>query len=168
MLLCKTEIILPVVEEIASHLTENKLTLSTCESCTGGLISSLMTYLPGSSTWYLGGASTYSNDSKIAMVSVKTETLKNHGAVSQKTAEEMAAGISNVTGSDFSISTTGIAGPTGALPGKPVGTVWCAIKTPSTIRGKLLSLSGDRNQIRSDTVLSILKELLLELTSSRH
>jgi nicotinamide-nucleotide amidase len=108
-------------EEIINIMREKKLTLGAVESATGGLISHLITNIPGSSDVYQGSITSYSNEIKIKIVGVKEATLKKYGAVSSQVAEEMAKGGKKVLGVDICIADTGIAGPTGATQGKPVG-----------------------------------------------
>lgn len=114
-------------EVVGKILTEKRLTLSTAESCTGGLLSSKITDIPGSSKYYLGGINAYSNEMKSKILGVKKETLLNYGAVSKETAIEMAIGVKKLIKSDCSIAITGIAGPTGGTKQKPVGTVFIAV-----------------------------------------
>ncbi|MEA2609851.1 MAG: nicotinamide-nucleotide amidase, partial [Chloroflexota bacterium] len=95
--------------------------IATVESCTGGLVGHLITEIPGSSAYYVGGFVTYSDDAKVAMVGVPTDVLRAHGAVSAQTAMAMASGGRERTGAEISISVTGIAGPDGGSPSKPVG-----------------------------------------------
>lgn len=106
------------------------LTIATAESCTGGLIGHLLTEIPGSSAWVWGGAITYNNEIKEAILGVRHETLLAHGAVSYETAREMAQGARRLFGADIALAATGIAGPGGAVPGKPVGTVHLHISAP--------------------------------------
>ncbi|MEA4920384.1 MAG: competence/damage-inducible protein A [Clostridiaceae bacterium] len=114
-------------EVIVKGLTQKGLTLATAESCTGGLLGKRITDISGSSSCYLGGAVTYSNEVKMNVLGVSKETLKNFGAVSAETAIEMARGVRKLTGADIGISTTGIAGPGGGSEEKPVGTVYIAL-----------------------------------------
>lgn len=113
-------------EKIAALLIKNGKTLSTAESCTGGLVSSLLTDVSGSSEYTKVNFVTYSNESKIKYLGVKPETLEKYGAVSEETAKEMAEGLIK-NGADFALSTTGIAGPTGGSDLKPVGLVYIGI-----------------------------------------
>ena len=108
-------------EEIIRIMREKKLTLGAVESATGGLISHLITNIPGSSDVFQGSITSYSNEIKIKIVGVKEATLKKYGAVSSQVAEEMAEGGRKVLGVDICVADTGIAGPSGATPGKPVG-----------------------------------------------
>jgi nicotinamide-nucleotide amidase len=110
-------------ETVGRLLRERGLTLALAESCTGGLIGHRITEVPGSSEYFLVGVVSYSNDAKERLLGVRPETLRDHGAVSTQTAEEMAAGVRRLSGADLGLSTTGIAGPGGGSPDKPVGTV---------------------------------------------
>ena len=109
---------------VGDLLRERGQTLSTAESCTGGYVSHLITSIPGSSAYYLGGAVVYANEVKTGMLGVREETLSAHGAVSEETVLEMASGILEKTGSDYAMATSGIMGPDGGSEEKPVGTVW--------------------------------------------
>ncbi len=110
-------------ETVGGLLRERGLTLAVAESCTGGLIGHRITEVPGSSEYFLMGVVSYSNDAKERLLGVRPETLRDHGAVSTQAAEEMAAGVRRLSGADLGLSTTGIAGPGGGSPDKPVGTV---------------------------------------------
>ena len=120
---------LPLETRIGAVLTERKLTLAAAESCTGGLIGHRLTNVPGSSTYFLGGVVAYSYDAKERLLGVHHATLYDYGAVSRETALEMAHGARRVFGADLAVSVTGIAGPGGGLPGKPVGLTWIALST---------------------------------------
>lgn len=113
-----------ITERAVANLTAGGRTLATAESCTGGLLGKLLTDLPGVSSVYLGGAVSYANSAKVTLLGVSPETLDRVGAVSEETAREMAAGIRERLGADVGISTTGIAGPGGGSPEKPVGLVY--------------------------------------------
>jgi nicotinamide-nucleotide amidase len=115
---------------VIRQLTENKQTLAVAESCTGGGIADRLTNVPGASAVFLGGFVTYSNEAKGKFLGVRSETLAQHGAVSEPVAREMAEGARRVMRSDFAIAVTGIAGPTGGTPEKPVGTVFIAVASP--------------------------------------
>ncbi|HEY6169881.1 MAG TPA: competence/damage-inducible protein A [Verrucomicrobiae bacterium] len=112
---------------IVRLLTERKQTLALAESCTGGYVANRLTNVPGASAVLLAGLVTYSNESKVKFLSVLAETLDKHGAVSEPTAREMAEGARRATGADYTLAVTGIAGPTGGTPSKPVGTVFIAL-----------------------------------------
>lgn len=116
-------------ECIGRLLTESGKTLSVAESCTGGLISSLMTSVPGSSAYYLGSVTSYANKVKTGVLGVSPDTIAKYGAVSSECVAEMAEGIRRITGSDFSVATSGIAGPGGGSDTKPVGLVWIAVSS---------------------------------------
>ena len=118
------------ITTIIQHLIAQHITISSAESCSGGLISKMITDIPGCSAIYPGGVCSYSNEMKIKWLGVKASTLKQYGAVSVETALEMAQGIRNATGSDYGISTTGIAGPGGGSADKPVGLVYIAVVGP--------------------------------------
>ena len=126
---------MPVEEELGSLLTEQGLTLVTAESCTGGLVAHRITNVPGSSAYYLGGVVVYSNEMKEALLGVRHETLLAHGAVSEETAREMARGARQRLGADLAVSVTGIAGPAGGTPEKPVGLVYIALSARSPKQG---------------------------------
>lgn len=114
-------------EVVVKGLIDKGLTISTAESCTGGLMGKRLTDIPGSSACYIGGAVTYSNEMKMKVLGVSPKTLENFGAVSAETAMEMARGIRKLTGADIGISTTGVAGPGGGSDEKPVGTVYIGL-----------------------------------------
>ena len=118
------------IEDVVAELLKNKkMTISIAESCTGGLVSHKLTNIPGSSAYLLMGVVVYSNQAKMSMLGVNENTLKTRGAVSKETALEMARNVRQKAGSDIGISTTGIAGPSGGTPEKPVGLVYTAIST---------------------------------------
>lgn len=114
-------------EEIGELLKAKKLSLSTAESCTGGGIAASITSVPGSSEYFKGGIVAYSNEVKEALLHVSAETLAKHGAVSRETVVEMAKGAMKTLKTDCAVATSGIAGPGGGTPEKPVGTVWIAV-----------------------------------------
>jgi nicotinamide-nucleotide amidase len=125
------------------------LTLATAESCTGGLAGGLITAVPGSSRYYAGGAVCYANQEKVRQLGVDPATIERHGAVSEECAREMAAGIRARCGADVAVSVTGVAGPDGGSPDKPVGTVWLAVAGPGdSIATKHFVWPGARDQIR--------------------
>ncbi len=128
-------------------LREKGYTLATAESCTGGNIAHLITSTAGCSDVYVGGIVSYCNEVKMKLLGVSVDTLSTVGAVSQDTVRQMAAGACRVCEADCAVATSGIAGPGGAVPGKPVGTVWIAARTPNTAVEKLFHFSGDRQAI---------------------
>jgi nicotinamide-nucleotide amidase len=142
--------------------------LATAESCTGGFIAKTLTDIPGSSQWFECGYVTYSNAAKVRDLGVAQATLLQHGAVSEATVREMAAGALRVADVDVAIAVTGIAGPDGALPGKPVGMVWFAIvfrsKAGTRIDSSVCHFVGDRDAVRRQSVRYALN-LILERKS---
>ena len=151
----------PAVEALAAALCRRGWRLATAESCTGGLVAAACTSLAGSSDWFERGFVTYSNAAKVEMLGVDAALIAAHGAVSGEVAEAMAAGAIAHSQADLAIAVTGIAGPGGAVPGKPVGTVWLGLMQrgalPSAVR---LQLVGDRSSVRAQTVESALDRLL--------
>ena len=129
-------------------LQQRKWKLALAESCTGGMLGSLLTEVAGSSVWFDRAWVTYSNESKTAMLGVPAETIATVGAVSQETAAAMAAGARERSGCAVALSITGIAGPSGGTPEKPVGTVFLACATPDRVETRALKLVGDRERIR--------------------
>lgn len=150
--------------KVGAHLRDSERRLVTAESCTGGWIGKALTDIPGSSSWYLGGTVSYSNTLKQSLLGVLPSTLARHGAVSRETAHEMAIGALETLGGHISIAVTGIAGPDGGLPGKPVGTVWFgwAWHAGDGIETRVLmeTFAGDRDAVRRQTVARALTELL--------
>lgn len=140
-------------------LLEKGCTISTAESCTGGMLASAFVDIPGASGAFVGGCVTYSNDSKVRQLGVSPATLENFGAVSEQCAREMAIGMRNVSGTDFALSTTGIAGPDGGSEEKPVGTVYIALSSAEGTQVKRLRLHGDRERIRYTAMLNAMDML---------
>ncbi len=135
--------------------------LVTAESCTGGLIAAACTSIAGSSEWFDRGIVTYSNRAKTEMLGVHDALIARHGAVSDEVARSMAEGALRASGAAWAVAVTGIAGPGGATPGKPVGTVWLAwAARGATTASRLLRLAGDRAQIRDQTVAIALRCLV--------
>lgn len=145
-------------------LCEKNLTVSTAESCTGGMVAAKLISYPGISNVFLEGAVTYSNESKMKRLGVKKETLDKYGAVSKETAEEMAKGIAMESGSKVSIVTTGIAGPGGGTKEKPVGLVYIGVYVEGKIVVKRCNFDGDRETIRQSATVTALKLLMNEVT----
>lgn len=131
-------------EAVAQMMRLNNMTLATAESCTGGSIATRITAMSGASKYFLGGIVAYSNEVKECALGVRHETLEAHGAVSEETVREMALGVRERLGSDYAIATSGIAGPTGGTPEKPVGTVWIAIAGPDSVETRLKKFGDDR------------------------
>ncbi len=155
-----------IEEAIGKILRDRGLTLSVAESFTGGLIGDFLTNIPGSSDYFLGAAVTYSNQSKIDLLNVKNETLQQHGAVSEATVQEMVRGVQQRFGSDCAIATTGIAGPGGATPTKPVGLCYIAARVGTKERVREFRFGNDRimNKKRGAVAaLELLRRLLLNI-----
>jgi nicotinamide-nucleotide amidase len=131
-------------------------TIALAESCTGGMVAARLTDVAGASDYFLGGVVTYSNESKTSMVGVRPETLERFGAVSEEVAREMAAGVRRRYGASAGVGITGIAGPGGASPGKPVGTVHVALDAGDVVLHERLALPGDRSMIRRWTTSATL------------
>ena len=132
--------------ELFDYLIKERITVCTAESCTGGIISKMLTDVSGASAVFRGSCVTYANDAKVKLVGVKEETLKAYGAVSEQTAAEMARGVREALGTDIGISTTGIAGPDGGTPEKPVGTVYVGVSSRLGESVTLLRLSPMRSR----------------------
>lgn len=138
--------------------------MATAESCTGGLLGSVLTQVPGSSQWFVGGMITYSNVCKQRWLGVPEALLLAHGAVSSEVAQAMASGLQQTAGVSWTVAITGVAGPSGGTPNKPVGTVWLAWGTPQGVRAQHLLASGDREAIRTQAVRQALTGLMEALT----
>ena len=128
-------------------LCKRGLTLATAESCTGGTIASRFTAMAGASAYFLGGVVAYANEAKRDILGVDYDDIMKHGAVSECVARQMAEGVRRITGADYAIATTGIAGPTGGSEAKPVGTVWMAVATPHRTVAMMRASGSDRGQI---------------------
>lgn len=151
--------------EVGERLRQREWTLATAESCTGGLISHRITNVPGSSDYFLGGVVTYSNGAKVRLLDVRPESLDSYGAVSDEIAREMAEGARNYFGADVALAVTGIAGPGGGTPDKPVGLVYLAINSMAGSRVERNVFDGDRESIKqqsSERALALLLEVLAE------
>ena len=153
------------LQTLIQHLTQNHLTISTAESCTGGNIAHLITLTPGSSAYYKGSIITYCNELKIKLLNVSPQTIQQHTEVSQQVALQMAQGAQQTLNTDIAIATTGIAGPTGALPGKPVGTVYIAAATPTRAIAQRHNYIGTRDTIITQATQTALQLALQLLTT---
>ena len=152
---------LALAQRLGRALAERRWTAATAESCTGGLIAGAITDVAGSSAWFDRGFVTYSNEAKSEMLGVRAETLAAHGAVSEATAQEMAAGALARSGADIVVAVTGIAGPTGGSPGKPVGLVCFAwARRGGRVDARTLHLAGDRAAVRAAAVATALEGLI--------
>jgi len=152
--------VLELARRTGKTLIRKRLSLSVCESCTGGMLGSILTSIPGSSQYFLGGIIAYSDKTKKDIVGVRSVTLKNHGAVSVDVAKEMAQGVQKLLGSDIGLGITGIAGPSGGTKKKPVGLVYVSLSHKEHILVKRFLFRGKREQIRK----KVCKAALLLLT----
>jgi PncC family amidohydrolase len=156
-----------IERRVGEKLLRLKLTLSLGESCTGGLIGHRLTEVPGSSEYFLGGIIAYSYEAKERLLNVRHDTLYQHGAVSEETAQEMARGARRALGADIGLAVTGIAGPGGGLPGKPVGLTWIALSTREVNMARQFTWPGGReaNKVQSSqAALEMLEEYLDRLS----
>lgn len=156
-----------LVRKLLRVASEKDVKISFAESCTGGLIGATITETSGASEIFLGSAVTYANSSKEKILGVSPKTLDKYGAVSAECAEEMAAGARKIFKADYSMSTTGIAGPEGGSDEKPVGTVWFGFSSKYKTVSFMKVFKGDRAKIREATVRQVLFFLLEELTSEQ-
>lgn len=150
---------------VGKLLTEKQKTLSVAESCTGGFLAHLITSIPGSSTYFIGGTVSYSNASKMSQLHVSEQSLKEYGAVSEAVAIEMAIGARKTYNTDFALSITGIAGPGGGSLEKPIGTVWIGVATHDACFAKKFMLGTNRLriiQVAADTALNMLRKKINE------
>ena len=159
------------VQELVHHLlTENKLTLAVAESCTGGTIASRFTAMAGASAYFRCGVVAYANEIKESVLGVNPDDIKRYGAVSEAVARQMAEGVRALSGADYAIATTGIAGPTGGSEAKPVGTVWMAVATPTRTLSIMRPSGTDRGQIinrASAYAIEMLYKILKENISAK-
>jgi nicotinamide-nucleotide amidase len=158
----------PVEEIVLDEAREGGVSLGTAESCTGGLVAARLTSVPGSSDVFRGGIVAYDNDVKVERLGVPQETLAAHGAVSAETAAAMAQGAREALRADMAVSDTGIAGPGGATPEKPVGVVYLHAQGPGGELGRELRLPGDREAVRGRATAAALHLLRALLAQSRH
>lgn len=151
---------------VGSLLAAGGCSIATAESCTGGLLAERLTRVPGSSGWFPGGVIAYSNAQKVDLLGVTESDLATHGAVSEVVARALAEGARRRFGTDFGVGVTGVAGPTGGTPEKPVGTVHLAVAAPAGTRHRPLRLLGDRERVRwqaTQAALEMVRRSLLEL-----
>ena len=152
-----------VGEIIVDTLRDKAMTLSTAESCTGGNIARIVTAVPGASAIFLGGVVSYSNEVKADILGVGRETLRTYGAVSRQVVVQMAEGSCRAMSTDCAVATSGIAGPGGATPEKPVGTVWIAVKTPKGLVTECYHFPGNRQRVIERATVTALIMLLKNL-----
>lgn len=158
---------MPALEEqLGQVFTRKGLTLATAESCTGGLLASRIVNVSGSSSYFVGGVVSYANLAKEILLGVEHSTLENHGAVSEQVAKQMANSVRKRLGVDVAISVTGIAGPTGGTPDKPVGLVWIGLSDTQGDRAVHFLWGSDRTGNRELSVEAALK-MLVEWAESR-
>jgi len=153
-------------EVVGRMLLEKGKTLATAESCTGGFLAHKITSIPGSSAYFMGSVIAYSNAVKMNQLSVKPNTLKNHGAVSEETVKEMMQGALDLLKTDLAIAISGVAGPDGGTPEKPVGTIWIAIGDKNNTKTYQLNLWKDRMkniEYTTTVALNVIRKFLLEL-----
>jgi len=157
----------PLEVQISPLLRMHKLKLATAESCTGGLIASRITDVPGSSDYFMGGVAAYAYEAKVGLLGVSWDTLHTFGAVSRETVLEMARGAREVLQADIAISVSGIAGPGGGLPDKPIGTTWIGLSTQESEWARVFCFEGDRLQNKSSSADAALQMLMDYLNGSR-
>jgi nicotinamide-nucleotide amidase len=157
-----------LVERLASELTQRNAYIATAESCTGGWIAKVLTDMPGSSAWFEYGFVSYGNNAKTNMLHVNPTLIEQHGAVSGEVAEAMVAGALAASGAQLALAVTGIAGPEGGTPEKPVGTVWFAFAGAGKgVVSACQHFEGDRDTVRRQTVSTALTGVLKYLEKSR-
>ena len=151
---------LALINELAQALKERGLVCATAESCTGGLIGAALTSVSGSSEWYVGGVISYANSVKTGLLGVDEAALEAHGAVSEPVVRVMALGACRVTGADVACAVSGVAGPGGGTPEKPVGTVWIGWSKHGETRAEKFHFRGDRDAVRAQTVTEAIRGML--------
>jgi nicotinamide-nucleotide amidase len=150
-----------LAEQVGDLLRASRHTVCTAESCTGGWISKMITDIPGCSDWFECGVAAYSYEAKQSLLGVRPETLTQHGAVSRETVLEMVSGALIASGASLAVAVTGIAGPTGGMPGKPVGEVWIGWKRRNRYPiAQVYHFAGDREAVRRQTVAAALLGLM--------
>jgi len=157
------EMIGQAAQALSSRLLDRGFAAATAESCTGGLIASQLTELPGSSEWFVGGVVAYANSVKQSLLGVPEETLAAHGAVSRETVLAMASGAALRLGAQCAVAVSGIAGPTGGTPEKPLGTVWIAWFVDGALSAERFQFPGDRQGVRRATALAAIEGLIARL-----
>ncbi len=149
--------------QLGQQLAKRELMVATAESCTGGLVAGAITEVAGSSSWFERGYVTYSNHAKVEALDVAPDLIEQHGAVSEEVARAMAEGALVASRAQWAVSITGIAGPGGGTPGKPVGTVCFAFADASGVTSETMRFDGDRAQVREQSVAHALGGLLLRV-----
>ena len=156
----------PLEIQVGELLRLHGLRLAVAESCTGGLIGHRLTNVAGSSTYYMGSVTAYAYEAKVRLLNVRWETLEKHGAVSGETVIEMARGVRHALAADVGLSVSGIAGPGGGTPEKPVGTVWIGLSSPEDEFAELFVWEGDRIQNKehsAEAALQLLADYLTDI-----
>lgn len=156
-----------ISEILGKKLLENELTIASAESCTGGNIAHKIVSTPGSSVYFMGSVVSYSNNVKTEVLGVDRTLIDRNGAVSRQVVESMVAGVSKLMHTDCAIATSGIAGPHGGTPSKPVGTVWIAVKYADTIVSEVRQFKGDRNDV-IDSATNYGMVMLLQLLRNNY
>jgi nicotinamide-nucleotide amidase len=152
-----------LAKRVGERLKAARAKLVTAESCTGGWAAQAVTSVAGSSAWFERGFVTYSNDAKRELLGVREDTLRTHGAVSEETAREMAQGALSRGKGTVALAVTGVAGPGGGSPGKPVGTVCFAWASARSVRSETQQFAGDRESVRRQSVVRALEGVLQQL-----
>ena len=156
-----------LVERLASELSKRNARIATAESCTGGWIAKVLTDMPGSSAWFEYGFVSYGNNAKTAMLGVEPALIEKYGAVSAEVAEAMVTGALATSGAQLALAVTGIAGPEGGTPDKPLGTVWFAFAGAGRgVVSACQQFEGDRDTVRRQTVSTALTGVLKYLEKS--
>lgn len=155
-----------IVPQIANILVDKNWTMATAESCTGGLVSATLTDFSGSSAWFSGAIVAYSNEVKMSLLNVPEAIITEYGAVSEQTVRAMAEGVCKAIGTDIGLSLSGVAGPTGGSPEKPVGTVWMGWHVNGVTYSEKFLFSGDRMSVKQQSLHKILEQLLEILTKN--
>ena len=150
----------PLEMQIGELLRQRGLRLAVAESCTGGLIGHRITNVAGSSTYFIGGVISYAYEAKVRLLGVRWKTLEKYGAVSQETVLEMATGVRKALAADVGLAVSGIAGPGGGTPEKPVGTTWIGLSTPGHEQAWLHQIDGDRLIIKERAAGQALQHLV--------
>lgn len=150
----------PLEFQVSELLRRRGLRLAVAESCTGGLVGHLITNVPGSSTYYMGSITAYAYEAKVRLLGVRWATLEKYGAVSKETVIEMACGVRRALAADVGLSVSGIAGPGGGTPEKPVGTTWIGLSAPGVDEAWRYQWDGDRLMVKEQTAEQALRMLV--------
>jgi PncC family amidohydrolase len=156
-----------LARRILDGLVAQRATLAVAESCTGGMIGAALTSIPGSSVVFLGGVVAYSNEVKRRVLGVPVRVLARYGAVSAEAVRAMARGVRRLTGATYGVSVSGVAGPGGGTPGKPVGLVHIAVAGPRGVRARAYHFAGGRARVRAQAAAAALRLLAAKAVSRR-